>query len=98
MVSVYQPVTQHPQRPGSLSANPNAIASLQVPTQDELMLIFQHRQGNPQLHRGGGGLKRPEFRGARPASQHIATPRPSEHCEQKPKFRSRGISDTHIHP
>ena len=25
-VSVYQPVTRHPQRPGSLSANPNAIA------------------------------------------------------------------------
>ena len=28
-----------------------AALPLQVPTQDELMLIFQHRQGNPKLHR-----------------------------------------------
>ena len=26
-LSVYQPVTRHPQRPGSLSANPNAIGT-----------------------------------------------------------------------
>ena len=39
------------------------------------------------------GAEKAEFRGARPASQHIATPRSSEHCAQRPKFRSRGISD-----
>ncbi len=32
-----------------------------------------------------------QFRGARPASQHIATPRSSECPEQRPKFCSRGI-------
>ena len=38
------------------------------------------------------GAEKAEFRGSRPAAQHIATPQSSEHREQRPKFRSRRIS------